>query len=201
MMNPQQVIDYWLGESQSDPDSFKERSRLWYGHDPMVDEEIRQRFGDLLNRAEQGDLDHWRETADGSLALVILLDQFSRNLYRRTADAFRNDTRALTFAKYALDQKFEHDLSWIGRAFLYHPFHHAESMVDQDRAVALFEALYEEAPAEWKKHLAGFLEYAKEHRDIVRRFGRFPHRNHILGRKMTPEEEQFLNEDARTYGQ
>lgn len=200
-MEPQPIIDYWLGDAPSNPDHFEERTRLWYGHNPEVDEEIGRQFGDTLARAERGELDDWCDSAEGALALIILLDQFSRNLYRGTPDAFRNDHRALDVARRAVDQQMDHELGWLGRAFLYHPFHHAESLADQDRAVALFEKLCEDAPEEWKTHLQGFLKYAREHRDIIERFGRFPHRNRILGRDNTPEESQFLKDDARTYGQ
>lgn len=200
LTTPQEIIDFWLGQAASNPVAAKARTMLWYGNSPEVDEQIRKQFGDTLTMAEQDELDDWRHTSEGALALVILLDQFSRNLYRKTGDAFKNDTKALEIAEFAVEQGFDTALPWIGQAFLYHPFHHAESLEAQDKGVELFESLCHRAPAKWTDQLNTFLDYARGHRDIVARFGRFPHRNQALERENTEEESEYL-ESARTYGQ
>ncbi|MCB1691403.1 MAG: DUF924 domain-containing protein [Pseudomonadales bacterium] len=198
---PTDVIDYWIGDAATDPEALGARTKLWYGGGKETDDAIRERFGDALSGAERGELAAWRDTPDGCLALVILLDQFSRNLYRGTAKAFSNDAAAQEVARHALAQGFERVLSPIGRAFLYHPFHHAETLSDQQRCVSLYQALLDETPEPMKSHMNGFLTYAIEHHDVVARFGRFPHRNKVLGRESTPEEVAYLEAGAARYGQ
>jgi len=200
MATAAQIIDYWIGEAASDPGAAKRRTKMWYGSKGGVDDEIRTRFADTLAMAEDGKLDDWQATGEGALGLVILLDQFSRNLYQRTADAFKNDPDAYRIAQRAIERGQDKDLSWTGRAFLYHPFHHSESLDAQNKGVELFEALRLETPEPWWEILDGFLDATREHRDIIREFGRFPHRNRVLGRKSTPEEQAYL-ENAKTYGQ
>ncbi|HKI73398.1 MAG TPA: DUF924 family protein [Pseudomonadales bacterium] len=195
------IIEFWIGPAATDPEESSARARLWYQSTPESDEDLRHRFGDLLNQAEQGELEHWRETANGTLALVILMDQFSRNLYRGTAQAFSNDDHVAAVAEQAVDTGLDQQMSWIGRAFLYHPFEHSERIDRQERSVELFSKLVEDAPGDWKKHLEGFAEYAAEHRNVVKQFGRFPHRNAVLGRESTPEEIAYLDSGARRYGQ
>lgn len=200
MTTPREIVDFWLRDAVSDPAAAKARTKVWYGGKSTVDRQIRDQFGETLTLAEKSKLDEWRDSSEGTLALVILLDQFSRNLYRRTGDAFRNDNKALKIAKSAVEQGLDRELSWIGRVFLYHPFHHAESLEAQDQGVELFEEVYREAPPEWAKLLYTFVDYARGHRDIVRRFGRFPHRNQALERANTIEEDEYL-ETAKRYGQ
>ena len=196
-----EILDYWIGPAAGNVAAAKDRGKLWYQSTPESDEELRRQFGNDLARAERGELDDWQDTARGALALVILLDQFSRNLYRGTARAFANDSKALSIAETAIDAGRDHEMPWIGRAFLYHPFEHSERLDRQERSVELFQALVEEAPAEWKDELKGFLEYAIEHCGVVRRFGRFPHRNEVLERESTADEQAYLDSGARRYGQ
>lgn len=155
---------------------------LWFAKDAAFDRRFRERFLALHEQAARGALDHWRETADGAMALVILLDQFPRNAFRGTSRMYATDERARHIARAALaaghDKAFESAL----RVFLYLPFGHSESLADQDRGVALCESLGEPD-----------LSHARHHRDIIRRFGRFPHRNPILGRSMTEEEQRYLD--------
>jgi len=195
------VLDCWIGPAGNDPAAAKQRGELWYLSSPEADEALRDKFGEALSQAEQGKLDGWQETPEGSLALVILLDQFSRNLYRGTAKAFANDPRAVGIAEQAIAREQHLDMSLIGRAFLYHPFEHSESLAHQERSVLLFRELAETAPAEWQERLTPFLEYAEEHCDVIRRFGRFPHRNKVLSRTNTAEEQAYLDGGARRYGQ
>ena len=156
---------------------------LWFAKDAAFDHRFRERFLALHEQAARGALDAWRETTDGAMALVVLLDQFPRNAFRGTSRMYATDERARHVAHLASaaghDAAFEPAL----RVFLYLPFGHSESLADQDRAVALCEPLGEPT-----------LSRAKHHRDIIRRFGRFPHRNPILGRTMTAEEQRYLDD-------
>ena len=195
------VIDYWVGEIQHDPSTIKDRSKLWYGSSSQTDKQISDRFGKTLTLAEQSILQHWLDSAEGHLALVILLDQFTRNINRGSSDAWRNDAMALDIATSCIDRNDHLSLPYFGRVFLYHPFHHSESVVAQKRAVYLFDELHDGAPPEWQASLKGFAEFSRGHREIVRRFGRFPHRNKALGRRSSPEEVQYLAKNSKNYGQ
>jgi uncharacterized protein (DUF924 family) len=195
------ILDYWIGAAAHQANEAKRRGKLWYQSTPASDDALRQQFGADLAAAERGELDDWQSSPSGSLALVILLDQFSRNLYRGTAAAFANDAAALTVAERVIDAGADRTLSYIGRAFLYHPFEHAESKAAQDRSVELFTDLANTAPAEWQGQLNGFLSYARDHRQVVHRFGRFPHRNRTLQRESTAEEETYLRDGGKRYGQ
>lgn len=203
------VIEYWLGDAVVSAEESKRRSKLWYGFDPEIDRQLSQQFKTSLQQAESGELDSWCDSPEGSLALVILLDQFSRNIYRGTRDAFKNDQKALDIAQTTIENKNDTQLPLIGRAFLYHPFEHSEEIKDQQISVSLFDKLYREGHREghregqkdWSAQLKNFLDYAIDHRDIIVQFGRFPHRNAILGRKNTAREEAFLSKDKRTFGQ
>ncbi len=156
----------------------------WFGSDPTVDAELRRRFADLPDRALRGDLDAWRSTARGWLALVLALDQLPRNLYRGSARAFAYDDRARAEADAALRAGVDAGLGIHERLFLYLPFEHSEDLADQDRCCRLVAALDD----------ATYTDFAKRHRDVIRRFGRFPHRNAVLGRTSTPAETAYLNE-------
>ncbi len=197
--DPTAVLEYWLGDAAHDPRAVSKRTRLWYSSDP--DDTIRRRFGRWLTLAEENDLADWRESPRGSLAEIILLDQFTRNLNRGNPEAFRNDARALDLAESCIEHGQHERLPIMGRVFLYHPFHHAESIVSQDRAVQLFRSLHEAVPGDWQPAVKGFLDYAIGHRDIIYRFGRFPHRNEALGRTSTPDEIEYLQRNHRRYGQ
>ena len=199
--NHRDVIDYWLGEAQRDPSTAKARSKLWYRVSSQTDNQIRDRFGKILELAEQSKLNDWLDSPEGHLAMVILLDQFTRNINRGSSDAWKNDAMALNIATSCIDKGDHLSLSYFGRVFLYHPFHHAESIAAQERAVDLFDELHDEAPPEWQTSLKGFAEFSRGHRDIVSRFGRFPHRNKTLGRQSTLKEAQYLEENSKKYDQ
>jgi uncharacterized protein (DUF924 family) len=159
---------------------------FWFRKDPAFDAKVREAFGTLVARAMAGDFGAWCATAQGALARVLLLDQFTRNIHRDTPLAFAGDARALATAEDAVARGFDRALNARQRPFLYLPFEHAEDAAAQRRGLALFRALATEtgdpAPLEW----------AQKHADIVFRFGRYPHRNAILGRASTPEEQAFL---------
>lgn len=184
-MNPADVLEFWFGA----PGSAEHGSlrKCWFEKDPAFDAEIRRRFLALVDEAAAGRLDDWADRPEGLLALIVLLDQFPRNLFRDAPRAFATDAQALALAQQALAQGVDAQLMPVARAFIYLPFEHSEDLAMQDRAVALFSALAQHGEA-----FASYLDYAERHRDVIRRFGRFPHRNAILGRTSTPEEIAFL---------
>mgnify|MGYP003733167619 CR=1 FL=1 len=199
--NTEAIISYWLGSSDSNPARFEAQQKLWYHSKPETDNYIRTAFESELVSAENGNLSHWENTAEGSLALVILLDQFSRNLYRGTPVAYSNDAQAQDVVVSLLERDGHLGFSIPAQIIFYHPLHHAENLIFQRKAVSLFEEMLEHASDEWRKSISKNLAFIKNHRDIISKFGRFPHRNTILSRQSTPEEYQYLQQDKRTYGQ
>lgn len=172
----QQIIDFWFDGNVS------ERRKAWFVKDPEFDDEIRSRFGEAVEQAAAGELDPMAETSEGALALLILLDQFPRNLYRNDPKTFASDAKAVEIAGQAIEKGLDKDLTVFQRVFFYLPFEHSENLEDQDRAVALITELGD----------ADYLKYAIAHRDVIVQFGRFPHRNEVLGRPSTPEEIEFM---------
>jgi uncharacterized protein (DUF924 family) len=158
--------------------------KKWFAHDARFDDAIRLKFEPVHHAAARGEYDGWAETADGALALLILLDQFPRNLYRDSGHAFATDPKARAIARAAVERGFIDEVERELRQFFILPFEHAEDIADQDRGVALSEALGDPDTLKW----------ARLHRDIIVRFGRFPHRNHALGRTTTAEEQAFLDD-------
>jgi uncharacterized protein (DUF924 family) len=181
------ILAFWF------PPGTKGERDVWFRKDDAFDREIRERFGAALAASLAGAFGEWCTTAHGSLARVILLDQFTRNAFRGTPDAFAGDARALATAQSAIERGFDGALDPYERWFLYMPFEHSEDLAMQDRAVELFAALAAQtgvdAPLPW----------AEKHRDVIRRFGRFPHRNEILGRTSTQEELAFLTQPGSSF--
>ena len=175
---PSDVVAFWV---EAGP-------RKWFAKDDAFDGAIRERFEALHVTASRGDLTDWAGTAEGALALLILLDQFPRNLYRGSAHAFATDPLAYAIARRAVEQGFDQASAPELRPFFYLPFEHSERTQDQDRSVELCAAL-RDATGDKSTY-----DWAVVHRDIIRRFGRFPHRNRCLGRATTPEEQAFLDE-------
>ncbi len=174
------VLLFWFGELPH------ESRDVWFRKDPAFDALIRERFGDAVAAAQDGAFSDWSVSTRGALARVILLDQFTRNIYRDTARAFAGDAQALAIATAVVDAGLDRALDRYERQFLYLPFEHDESAVVQDRSVELFAALARETGDD------SLMPWARRHAEIVHRFGRFPHRNAILGRASTPEETAFL---------
>jgi uncharacterized protein (DUF924 family) len=178
------ILEFWFADG---PDQFRQ---AWFTKDAAFDAEIGRRFGTLLTPAREGALDAWAETPEGALALLILLDQFPRNLFRGTPDAFASDAHAQALARrVVLERRLDLKLAPMQRVFLYLPFEHAESLEAQNISVALFEGL-----RDWPAHAApgGVIPYAWAHRAVIARFGRFPHRNAVLGRESTAAELAYL---------
>ncbi len=190
------VLAYWFGEPGStERETFRE---LWFRKSEATDREIAERFGTLIERALRGELADWSREPEGALAQIVLLDQFTRNVFRDTPRAFAGDARALAAATAMVGQRQDEALPTLQRSFVYMPFEHAEGIGAQDESVRLFARLLESTPAAGPE-LRSMLDYAEKHRAVIRRFGRFPHRNAILGRQSTPEELAFLQEPGSRF--
>ncbi|MGF1481597.1 MAG: DUF924 family protein [Cyanophyceae cyanobacterium] len=191
MSQVKEMLTFWFG-NPNDEDYGKPR-KAWFIKNPKFDEEVRSRFLPLYQQAAAGELDSWQDSPRSCLALILLLDQFPRNLFRLQPQAFATDAQALKFAKHAVSQGYDHQLLPIQRTFIYLPFEHSENIRDQRRCVGLFSTL-ENDPT-----LADYIEYAHRHLKVIERFGRFPHRNKILGRENTSEEEAFLKQPGSSF--
>lgn len=183
------ILDYWF-LPPGHPGHNRDR-RMWFNGTPAIDADIRTRFAPAIECALQGRLNHLAATPRGALALCLLLDQMTRNVFRGTGRAFAGDRRAQRIARSAVARGFDRRLPLVQRAFLYMPLHHSETQGDQNRCVGLL----------WRLHRPSGLDYAIGHRDTVVRFGRFPHRNAALGRTSTPAEDAYLDAPHQRYGQ
>ena len=195
------VLDFWFADAANGPEALARRNRVWFRGGAPFDGECAAHFTATLEAAKCGELEHWKESPHGRLALIILLDQLSRNIYRGTAAAFQQDDRALAACKEGIEQGHDAQLSPIERSFFYMPLEHAEDREVQALSVRLFESLAKESLEEWREQLEASAGYARDHRDIVGKFGRFPHRNALLGRRSSPAEEAYLADDAPRFGQ
>lgn len=196
----QEVLDYWFGDALTLGWPSRSRSAFWFGGGKAVDNKIAKRFGALVEQALQGDLREWESAPLSLLALVILMDQFTRNVFRGEARAFAGDGRAQQLVQDALDLGWDAALPLAAQVFLLMPLMHAEELALQKQCVHQFEALLAAAPAKRRKHLQGNLAFARQHCDIIARFGRFPYRNQAMGRPDTSEEQAFLRDGPR-FGQ
>ncbi|MFC5519487.1 DUF924 family protein [Polaromonas jejuensis] len=194
------ILDFWLADGLTQGWPTKNLGPRWFGGGAALDEEIRKRFGARVLQAVAGGLQDWEAQTLSRLALVILLDQFTRNVFRGTGQAFAGDARAQRLVLDTLAHQADRQLPWVARVFTYMPLMHAEDRAMQDECVACFAQLVADAPATLKQRLQGHLGYARQHRDIIARFGRFPYRNAVLGRANTVEEETFLRKGPR-FGQ
>lgn len=195
------VLEFWFSAAELDAPQIDSRMERWFGSDQALDERIRTEFGALLERALAGDLDGWAATAEGRLALILLLDQFCRNIHRGSAMAFAGDRRALKLCIEGSMGNEYRTLSPVQRVFFFMPLQHAESAAVQDKSVRIYNALAEGVSDTLRETFLTFAQFAELHRDIVARFGRFPHRNRVLGRSNTPEEESYLAAEAPRFGQ
>ena len=193
---PDQVLAHWLGSARPDNHGALQHKQQWFTKSPAFDEQLRERFGLAVEAALGGALPHWAEQGPWErLALVLLLDQFTRNIHRNTPQSFAGDPLALTLALQAMDRGDDLALPEVVRVFMYLPLEHAEDMAMQKRSVQAFEALAQgTGDDETREYLVGSLDYAHRHQDVIARFGRFPHRNPILGRASTAEEEAYLSQ-------
>jgi uncharacterized protein (DUF924 family) len=196
------LLLFWFGPRPYTAAGVQQHSRLWFGESdapeliPQTDELIRERYGELTLAAEQGKLARWESSPRRRLALILLLDQFSRNIYRDSARAFAQDLKALSLTVSGMQVGADATLDPVERLFFYMPLMHAESLEVQEESVAACRRLLEEAPVALRATFQNNLEYAIRHRDTIERFGRFPARNQVLGRESTPDELDWLAAEA-----
>ena len=187
----QTLLDFWFGPLVNGVADADKRQR-WFQPDPNFDAQCSAEFGPLLAPALAGELDDWLLTAQGRLAFIVLTDQMPRNIYRGSAEAYAWDTAALQVAREGVALQADRELAWDERSFFYMPFEHAENLLDQHLAVGLYSLMRDESPRELRNQTGNSLRYAQQHRDIILRFGRFPHRNVVLGRKSSVDEADFV---------
>lgn len=199
MSHVNEILKFWFGEFDPNSVPSDDKMKLWWIKDAKFDQRIKQKFESDIQKAVAGDYKSWLIEPRGRLAIIILLDQFTRNIYRNTKQAFSNDKQALQLALDGIEKGHDKSLSWFERVFFYMPLEHAEDKHIQARCVTLYEQLVQEAPDSLKEYMQNFLNYANAHRAIIDRFGRFPHRNKILGRASTKEELEFLKEPGSSF--
>ena len=186
------VLQFWFGDVDELGRSDARHSRRWFTADGAFDREVADRFGETYADVRAGGRDAWLDDPRGRVAFVIVLDQFPRNMFRGTGRMFEGDRQALAAASEGVARHHDQQLSANERSFLYMPFMHSEELAMQDRSVALFTALAAGAPPALRASLQGSVRYAERHREIIARYGRFPHRNALLGRESTPEENAYI---------
>lgn len=196
----QDVLEFWLGDGLLNDWPSADRQSLWFGGGAEQDQQIAQRFGALVDEALAGGLADWEEPLHSRLALIIVLDQFTRNVHRGQARAFAGDARAQQLVRRTLASRQDGLLPRVGRVFLYMPLMHAEDLALQDECMERFSNLVDTATGELRDTLASNLRFARQHRDIIAEHGRFPYRNAVLGRPSTPAELEFLTSGPR-FGQ
>lgn len=197
-MRYEEILKFWFGQVEQTVIPTENQARLWFDESPLVDEEIRKQFSGDLEAASAGQFDLWCDSPRGRLALLIVLDQFSRHIYRDTPKAFSQDAKALEICQGGITQQADHQLSLIERVFYYFPLLHSETIKEQELSIANYQLLVDVAFPETKMIYDSFLKFARYHYSVIRRFGRFPQRNEVLSRVSTPEEVTYLKE-ARQY--
>ena len=200
MTEIEKILDFWFGEIK-DGLTVEDRNKFWFMPNADVDSTIRDKFEDLVRQAGSGKLKSWQSTARGSLALIILLDQFTRNIYRGFSEAFKYDSIARRICTEGIKNGTDKRLEIIERCFYYLPLEHSENLEDQDRCVKLFEELLVRVDKSKITLIKNSLDYAVLHRSIIEEFGRFPHRNKILNRESTQQEVDFLLKQGIKIGQ
>jgi uncharacterized protein (DUF924 family) len=199
-----EVRQFWFGRLPLKPEGVSARLVLWFGsgaEEQQADELVRSRFARLVERAAAGELAAWADSPRRRLSLILLLDQFPRHIYRGTRRAFATDGEALALTVSGMQSAADAALMPVERLFFYMPLQHAEVRDAQEESVAAYRRLVNEAPAELSAMFASSLQSAQQHHSIVARFGRFPHRNRVLGRPSTPDEEAYLSGGGKTFGQ
>jgi len=199
MTGIEDVLDFWFGGLREGEPAPPERFAFWFGGAETTDCQIRDRFAADVDRAGVGGYDDWSALPRGTLALLLLLDQFPRNIHRGSPRAYTLDGKARAICLAGLDEGQDRQLITIQRAFFYLPLEHAEDIALQQRSVAAFAELFRQAPGPLRGTCRSFLDYAERHREIIARFGRFPHRNSSLSRISTAEEDAFLSEPGSSF--
>ena len=200
-VTPKDMLSFWFEDATRSPEALQRRSTVWFCADPAFDRECATRFATSLADAARGNLGDWAGTPHGRLALVLLFDQMPRNIHRGSPAAFMHDSQAAAHCIAGIESGQDRALHPVECVFLYMPLQHAEDLGLQRRSVEQFESLAAEVDDAWRDCFAENAWHAREHHDIIERFGRFPHRNRILGRESTEEELRYLAGGAPTFGQ
>jgi uncharacterized protein (DUF924 family) len=207
MDEARQIRDFWFGKVPLTPETMKRRMQLWFGGSESADvirhrdELIRSKFAGLIERAAKGELASWADGPRRRLSLIVLLDQFPRNIFRGTSKAFAYDEQALGLALSGMNSGADGALDAVQRIFFYMPLQHAESLEVQDESIAAYRRLLGESPEPLRAYFELCVKSAADHRDVIQKFGRFPHRNRVLGRLNTPDEQTYLTGGAERFGQ
>lgn len=196
-----EILSFWFKEQELSAPQIDRRMDTWFGEDPIFDHDIEKAFAVDIEKACSGELDHWADEPRGRLALILLIDQFRRNIHRNTARAFSMDKLALKLCVEGAMEKKDKGLTPIQKVFFYMPLQHAESAKVQAKSVELFTRLAESVSPTYQETFLTIAQFAELHRDIIDQFGRFPHRNKLLGRENTPEEDEYLAGDSPDFGQ
>ena len=195
------ILLFWFKEQEFSGPQIDRRMDIWFGADPVFDHEIEKEFADDVVAACEGRLDHWAIEPHGRLALILLIDQFRRNIHRNSAEAFSKDKLALKLCVEGAMEKKDVGLTPLQRVFFYMPLQHAESRKVQEKSVELYNRLAEAVSPTYRETLLTVAQFAELHKDIIDQFGRFPHRNKLLNRDNTPEEDEYLATDSPDFGQ
>ena len=195
------ILRFWFKEAELSAPQIDGRMDIWFGENPVFDEEVAREFGRDVEEASEGKLDHWAHKPLGRLALILLLDQFRRNIYRNKAEAFALDKAALKLCVEGAMEKKDKGLTPIQRVFFYMPLQHAESRKVQEKSRVIYHRLASAVSTTYKETFETIAQFADLHADIIDTFGRFPHRNAILNRQNSSEEDEYLSGDAPTFGQ
>ena len=195
------ILSFWFKEQELSAPQIDHRMDMWFGEDPVFDHEIEKEYADDVSAACAGNLDHWAADPHGRLALIILIDQFRRNIYRNSAKAFSKDKLALKLCVEGAMEKKDRSLTPIQRVFFYMPLQHAESRKVQAKSVELYNRLAKMVTPTYRETFLTVAQFAELHKDIIDQFGRFPHRNQLLDRENTAEEAEYLTSDIPDFGQ
>lgn len=196
-MEPQEILEFWFGKDlKKNP---LKNAKDWFTKNPEFDEEIREQFKPTLEKIAAGEHADWNLSPQGSMAYILVTDQFPRNMFRNLPESFQYDPLALTVLKHGIEQGFDQELSWIERCFYYLPFEHAEDLEMQEASLLAFQNLQRSIPKQYLDHGDEVYDYAIKHWEIIKKFGRFPHRNLILQRESTPEEIEFLKKPGSSF--
>jgi uncharacterized protein (DUF924 family) len=195
------ILAFWFREQALTAPQIDRRMDIWFGADEVFDHECKKDFAEDVERATEGKLDHWAHEPHGRLALILLLDQFRRNIYRNTAAAFAMDKAALKLCVEGAMEKKDKGLTPIQRVFFFMPLQHAESRKVQTKAIEIYSRLTEAVSPTYRETFETIAQFAELHHDIVQQFGRFPHRNKLLNRENSPEEDEYLASESTDFGQ
>jgi len=195
------IVHFWFGDLKKNEVPGDDKQKSWWMKDAEFDKRIKDNFGNDLKKAINGDLDDWKTSPEGSLALIILLDQFSRNIHRDTIKAFSQDDKSIEICLEGIEKGFDKKLHPVQRIFFYIPLMHSEDIDMQEKSLKYFSGLVKEYKESESVAdvVSNSYKFAVKHYDIIKRFGRYPHRNEILGRESTPEEIEFLNQPGSSF--